>query len=106
MKYFKIILKISECELERIIFQFKTFVAVTIVVFAAPTAPNALADFYSWDFLTGEFDNVSLTPFGDGAVNLARPTKKGLRLRLPVGEKTAGIGFATRFQVRGYAPTW
>lgn len=83
------------------ILQFKTFVAVTIVVFAAPTAPNALADFYSWDFLTGEFDNVSLTPFGDGAVNLARPTKKGLRLRLPVGEKTAGIGFATRFQVRG-----
>lgn len=80
---------------------FKIFVVVAIAVFMAQTAQTARADFYSWDFLTGEFDNVSLTPFGDGAVNLARPTKKGLRLRLPVGEKTTGIGFATRFQIRG-----
>lgn len=77
---------------------FKILAAAAITVFTAPTAG---ADFYSWDFLTGEFDNVSLTPFGNGAVNLVRPTDKGLRLRLPVGEKTPGIGFATRFQVRG-----
>lgn len=71
---------------------------VAILLLAAPTAS---ADFYAWDFLTGDFDNKSLTPFGDGAVNLARPTDKGLRLQLPLGEKTAGIGFATRFQIRG-----
>jgi hypothetical protein len=71
---------------------------VAILLLAAPTAS---ADFYAWDFLTGDFDNKSLTPFGDGAVNLARPTDKGLRLQLPLGEKTAGIGFATRFQLRG-----
>jgi len=62
---------------------------------------TAQAEFYSWDFLKGDFDNVALTPFGDGAVNLVRPTDKGLRMRLPLGEKTIGIGFATRFQIRG-----
>ena len=55
---------------------------VAILLLAAPTAS---ADFYAWDFLTGDFDNKSLTPFGDGAVNLARPTDKGLRLQLPLG---------------------
>lgn len=62
---------------------------------------DAHADFYSWDFLTGDFDNLALTPFGDGAVNLIRPGKKGLRLQLPLGEKTGGIGFASRFQLHG-----
>lgn len=74
---------------------------VCLVTALFPATPEAHADFYSWDFLSGDFDNVSLTPFGPGAVNLVRPTEKGLRLCLPVGEKTAGVGFATRFQIRG-----
>ena len=62
---------------------------------------NVTAEIYTWNFMSGDFDNLSLTPFGDGAVSLARPGREGLRLQLPTGEKTKGIGFATRFQLSG-----
>ena len=56
---------------------------------------------YKWDFRTGHFDNLSLEPLGKGAVNLLRPTPRGLQISLPVGKVSPFVGFAPRFKLRG-----
>lgn len=73
---------------------------LTVALFLLGTAALRGAD-YRWDFRTEHFDNLSLVPLGPGAVNLLRPTPRGLQISLPVGKPAAFIGFSPRFKVRG-----
>jgi hypothetical protein len=72
----------------------------TLVLLLVTTAVLRGAE-YRWDFRTGHFDNLSLEPHGKGAVNLLRPTERGLQISLPVGKPSGFVGFAPRFKVRG-----
>jgi hypothetical protein len=62
---------------------------------------SAQAATYEWDFHNGHFDNVSLVPMGNGAVNLLAPTNAGLRITVPAGHDIKAVGFSPRFTLRG-----
>lgn len=62
---------------------------------------RALGATYEWDFRNGHFDNVSLVPMGQGAVNLLTPTTTGLRVTVPGGHDVKAVGFSPRFTLRG-----
>lgn len=72
--------------------------AGAVLLLASARLPGAE---YRWDFRTGHFDNLSLEPLGKGAVNLLRPTPRGLQLTLPIGKTAPFVGFSPRFKLRG-----